>query len=144
MNAERVVRGCRFDLKQRRKVGDAFADFPKKRIGCQLTWVDSVGIKIMGTRKVYHSGSILREESMEPVNLTPYKGAKALEVPLPRMSDIILEKRSISTEMGLLLSAYFGTTDRYWINLQADYDRREVRSRIEKKLKSIKPQQRIR
>src|SRR5688572_12370195 len=89
--------------------------------------------------KAHHPGAILREEFMEPVGLTPYKLAKALGVPLPRVNDIVLEKRSISAEMGLLLSAYFGTTDQYWINLQADYDRRLARSRIEKKLKSIKP-----
>ena len=53
------------------------------------------------------------------------------------LNDIVLEKRSILAEMGLLFRAYFGTTDQYWINLQADYDRRLARSRIEKKLKSI-------
>lgn len=89
--------------------------------------------------KAHHPGAILREEFMEPVTLTPYKLAKALGVPLPRVNDIVLEKRSISAEMGLLLSAYFGTTDQYWINLQADYDRRLARARIEKKLKSIRP-----
>ncbi|HQW09168.1 MAG TPA: HigA family addiction module antitoxin [Steroidobacteraceae bacterium] len=93
----------------------------------------------MTTLKAHHPGAILREEFMEPVGITSCKLAKALEVPLPRVNDIVLEKRSISAEMGLLLSAYFGTTDPYWINLQADYDRRQARSRIEKKLKSIKP-----
>ena len=93
----------------------------------------------MATFKAHHPGAILREEFMEPVGLTPYKLAKALEVPLPRVNDIVLEKRAVSAEMGLLLSAYFGTTDQFWINLQADYDRRLARSRIEKKLKSIKP-----
>jgi antitoxin HigA-1 len=93
----------------------------------------------MAALKAYHPGAILREEVMEPVGLTPYRLAKALGVPLPRVNDIVLEKRSISAEMGLLLSAYFGTTDQYWINLQADYDRRLAKGRIGKKLKSIKP-----
>ena len=93
----------------------------------------------MAVLKAHHPGAILREEFMKPIGLTPYKLAKALEVPLPRVNDVVLEKRSLSAEMGLLLSAYFGTTDQYWINLQADYDRRLARSRIEKKLKSIKP-----
>lgn len=79
------------------------------------------------------------EEFMEPIELTPYRLAKALDVPLPRVNDIVLEKRSISAEMGLLLSAYFGTSDQYWINLQADYDRRLARARLQKKLKAIKP-----
>lgn len=89
--------------------------------------------------KAHHPGAILREEFMEPVGLTSYKLAKALGVPLPRVNDIVLEKRAISAEMGLMLSVYFGMTDQYWINLQADYERRLARARIEKKLKSIKP-----
>ena len=93
----------------------------------------------MATVKAHHPGAILREEFMEPIGLTPYKLAKALNVPLPRVNDIVLEKRAVSAEMGLLLGAYFGTTDQYWINLQADYDRRLARSRIGRKLKSIKP-----
>lgn len=79
--------------------------------------------------KAHHSGAILREEFMEPVSLTSDKLAKALGVPLPRVNGIALEKRSISAEMSLLLSAYFCTTDQYWINLQADYDRRLARAR---------------
>lgn len=93
----------------------------------------------MAALKAHHPGAILREEFMDSVGLTPYKLAKALGVPLPRVNDIVLDKRSISAEMGLLLSAYFGTTDQYWINLQADYDRRLAKARIVKKLKSIKP-----
>ena len=56
-----------------------------------------------------------------------------------RVNDIVLEKRSISAEMGLLLSAYFGMSDQFWMNLQAEHDRRLARSRIGKKLESIKP-----
>ena len=93
----------------------------------------------MATLKAHHPGAILREEFMEPIELTPYRLAKSLGIPLPRVNDIVLEKRSISAEMGLLLSAYFGTSDQYWINLQADYDRRRARARIQKKLKTIKP-----
>jgi len=93
----------------------------------------------MATLKAHHPGAILRQEFMEPAGLTAYKLAKALQVPLPRVNDIVLEKRAISAEMGLLLSAYFSTTDQFWINLQADYDRRLARVRIAKKLKAIKP-----
>jgi len=69
-----------------------------------------------------HPGKILRQEFMEPVGLSAYALAKALDVPLPRVNDIVREKRSISPEMAVLLSTYFGTTDGYWINLQAHYD----------------------
>lgn len=93
----------------------------------------------MGKLKAHHPGAILREEFMEPVGLTSYRLAKALNVPLPRVNDIVLEKRAISAEMGLMLSAYFGTTEQYWTHLQADHDARQARSRISKRLKAIKP-----
>src|SRR5262249_33889371 len=74
--------------------------------------------------KAHHPGTILREGFMEAVGLTPHKLATALAVPLSRVNDSVLEKRSIWAEMGLLLTAYFGTTDQYWVNLQTAYDRR--------------------
>ena len=59
---------------------------------------------------------------MEPVGLSAYALATAVDVPLPRVNDIVREKRSISAEMAVLLSAYFGTSDGYWINLQGHFD----------------------
>ena len=55
----------------------------------------------MAARKIRlaHPGKILREEFMEPVGLSAYALAKALDVPLPRVNDIVREKRSISPEM---------------------------------------------
>ena len=55
------------------------------------------------------------------------------------MSTLMSTTRASLLRMGLLLSAYFGTSDQYWINLQADYDRRLARARIQRKLKAIKP-----
>ena len=49
--------------------------------------------------KLTHPGKILREEFMEPVGITAYALAKALHVPLPRVNDIVREKRAISPEM---------------------------------------------
>ena len=72
--------------------------------------------------KLTHPGKILREEFMEPVGISAYALAKALDVPLPRVNDIVREKRAISQEMAVLLSGCFGTSDSYWINLQAHYD----------------------
>ena len=86
-----------------------------------------------------HPGAILREEFIEGLGVTPYKVAKAIHVPLPRLNDIVREKRGISPEMALRLAAYFGTTEQFWINLQADYERRIARAKIEKELKQIEP-----
>jgi addiction module HigA family antidote len=95
----------------------------------------------MATRRIplTHPGNILREEFIEGLGLTPYKVAKALGVPLPRVNDIVREKRAISAEMALMLARYFGTTDTFFSNLQADYDRRIALAQIEKKLRKIKP-----
>lgn len=96
----------------------------------------------MTTLKPHHPGAILREEFMRPAGLTSYRLAKSLGVPLPRVNDIVLEKRAISAEMGLLLSAYFGMTEQFWTNLQADYDARFARERVAKQLKAIERSQR--
>ena len=76
---------------------------------------------------------------MEPVGLTAYALAKALDVPLPRVNDIVREKRAISPEMAVLLSAYFGTSDGYWINLQSYYDLENAKNRVKKHAARIQP-----
>lgn len=89
--------------------------------------------------KLTHPGKILREEFMEPVGLSAYALAKALGVPLPRVNDIVREKRAISPEMAVLLSTYFGTSDGYWINLQAYYDLGNAKDRVAKHAARIQP-----
>lgn len=89
--------------------------------------------------KPVHPGAILREEFIEGLGLTTYRVAKAIHVPLPRLNDIVREKRGISPEMALRLAAYFGTTEQFWINLQADYERRIAKAKLQKDLKEIQP-----
>ena len=89
--------------------------------------------------KLTHPGRILRQEFMAPVGLTAYALAKALDVPLPRVNDIVREKRAISAEMAVLLSTYFGTSDGYWINLQSYYDLANAKGRIAKHAARIQP-----
>lgn len=89
--------------------------------------------------KLTHPGKILREEFMEPTGLSAYALAKALDVPLPRVNDIVREKRAISPEMAVLLSAYFGTPDGYWINLQSHYDFEMAKSRVARQAARIQP-----
>ena len=96
---------------------------------------------VMATKKLKlaHPGKILREEFMEPVGLSAYALAKSLGVPLPRVNDIVREKRSISPHMALFLAAYFGTSDDYWLNLQAHYDLEMARNKIGKQAARIRP-----
>ncbi len=89
--------------------------------------------------KLAHPGKILREEFMGPVGLSAYSLAKSLDVPRPRVNDIVREKRAISPEMAVLVSAYFGTTDGYWINLQAHYDLELAKDRVGKQAARIAP-----
>ena len=89
--------------------------------------------------KLAHPGKILREEFIEPVGLSAYALAKALGVPLPRVNDIVREKRGISPEMAVLLSKYFGTSDGYWINLQSHFDLAIAKDRVAKQAARIQP-----
>jgi len=95
----------------------------------------------MATRKLKlaHPGKILREEFMAPVGLTAYALAKALSVSLPRVNDIVRERRAISPQMAVLLSAYFGTSDGYWVNLQAHYDLEMAKDQVAKQAARIRP-----
>ncbi len=86
-----------------------------------------------------HPGKILREEFIDPVGLSAYALAKALDVPLPRVNDIVREKPAISPEMAVLLSTYFGTSDGYWISLQSHYDLEMARDRVAKQVARIQP-----
>jgi addiction module HigA family antidote len=89
--------------------------------------------------RLTHPGKILREEFMDPIGLSAYGLAKALDVPLPRVNDIVREKRAISPEMAVLLSTYLGTSDVYWINLQAHYDLAMAKDRVAKHAARITP-----
>jgi addiction module HigA family antidote len=59
---------------------------------------------------------------------------------LPGVNDIVREKRSISPEMAVLLSAYFGTSDTNWINLQAHFDLEMAKEKVGKQAARISPQ----
>ncbi|MET0292669.1 MAG: HigA family addiction module antitoxin [Steroidobacteraceae bacterium] len=86
-----------------------------------------------------HPGEIVRADFFAPHSLTAYRVAKDLGITLPRLNDILLGKRGISPEMAVLLAAYFGTSDAFFMNLQCDYDRRIAQERLRFKLRKIKP-----
>jgi len=78
----------------------------------------------MSERKLdpIHPGEILREEFLKPMGLSQYRLAKEIHVPPRRINEIVHEKRGISPDTALRLSAFFGMSERFWINLQARYD----------------------
>jgi addiction module HigA family antidote len=96
----------------------------------------------MTTRKApwnIHPGEILREEFLKPMNISVYRLAKEIHVPAPRVNDIVLEKRGISADTAVRFARFFGTTEQFWMNLQASYDVRRAKAELGKKLQSIKP-----
>ncbi|MFB3814727.1 MAG: HigA family addiction module antitoxin [Terriglobales bacterium] len=69
-----------------------------------------------------HPGEVLREDYMVPLGLSMNKLALALHVPVPRIAEIVHERRSITPDTALRLARYFNTSARFWLNLQAAYD----------------------
>jgi addiction module HigA family antidote len=67
-------------------------------------------------------GEILLTEFLEPLGITQYRLAQATGLPQTRISEIVRGKRSITTETALRLSRALGVDDRFWINIQSDYD----------------------
>ena len=84
-----------------------------------------------------HPGEMLREEFMKPLGLTAYQLAKELHVSIPRVSDIVRERRAVTADTALRLGRYFGTDAQTWMNLQADYDLRIARSKAN--IGSVRP-----
>jgi len=69
-----------------------------------------------------HPGEILREEFLKPLGMSAHELALRLRVPATRITDIVNEKRGITADTALRLSRYFGTTPKFWLNLQASYE----------------------
>ncbi len=77
-----------------------------------------------------HPGEILLEEFLGPLGLSQNKLARALKVSPRRVNEIVLGKRSITPETALRLARYFGTSERFWLGLQTDFDLEEAKDRL--------------
>ena len=71
--------------------------------------------------------------------MTSYALAKAIHVPVPRVHDIVMEKRAISPDTALRLARFFSTSEEFWMNLQAAYDLATARKTVGRALAKIKP-----
>ena len=76
-----------------------------------------------GMRPV-HPGEVLREDFLKPLGMSANALAKALNVPTPRINDVVRERRGVSADTAMRLARYFGGDARSWLNLQAAYDLR--------------------
>ena len=68
-----------------------------------------------------HAGEILLEEFLVPMGISQYRLAKDISVPPRRINEIVHGKRAISADTALRLARYFGTSERFWLNLQAQF-----------------------
>jgi antitoxin HigA-1 len=86
-----------------------------------------------------HPGEILREEFLKPLRMSAYELAKRIRVPVPRVNDIVLERRGISANTAVRLSRFLGTTEQFWLNLQAAYEISRVLAEQGDEINRIQP-----
>lgn len=84
-------------------------------------------------------GEILREEFMEPFNLSAYRVAKEIGVPTSRIQDILHDRRQITVDTSIRLGRLFGISDRYFLNLQNNIDIRNAETENSNDFNQIKP-----
>ena len=85
-----------------------------------------------------HPGEVLEEEFLIPLNITAYRLAKDINIPLTRIMQILKLNRRITSDTALRLARYFGNTPKFWLGLQMDYDIEEQQLLKEKELTNIK------
>ena len=92
----------------------------------------------MPTRKLspVHPGEVLLEEFLVPMEISQYRLAKDISVPPRRINEIVHGKRGVSADTALRLSRYFGTSERFWLNLQTGFDLEVERDRLGDRLEA--------
>ena len=86
-----------------------------------------------------HPGEILAEEYLAPLGISQHRLAVSIGVPPRRINEIVHGKRRISANTALRLARYFGTSERFWMNLQGRYDLELERDRLAPVLDEIRP-----
>ena len=86
-----------------------------------------------------HPGEILQEEFLTPLGVSQYQLAKAVDVPARRINEIVHGQRRITADTALRLARYFGTSERFWMNLQTRYDLEIEKDRLGTVLDEIHP-----
>ena len=95
----------------------------------------------MNNMRAIHPGEIIKEEYLEPLNMSANALAIALRVPAPRINDVIRQKRGISIDTALRLARYFNTTPQFWLDLQISYDLKMAKQNMTKIENEIIPLQ---
>ena len=86
----------------------------------------------MSSRKLppVHPGEILLEEFLKPLGISQYRLAKDVNVPPRRINEIVRGSRAITAETALRLSRFFGTSERFWLNLQTRFELEVEKERL--------------
>lgn len=84
-----------------------------------------------------HPGEVLKEEFLIPLNISAYRLSKETFIPQTRISEILKRNRRITADTALRLSKYFGTSPKFWLGLQDDYDLEEEKYKKKKELDTI-------
>ena len=95
----------------------------------------------MATIAPIHPGEVLLEDFLEPLGVTQHRLAVSIGVPPRRINEIVHGKRRITADTSLRLSRFFGTTDRFWLNLQTRFDLEVGKDHLGSTLESISPLQ---
>jgi addiction module HigA family antidote len=82
-----------------------------------------------------HPGEVLLEEFLTPMGISQNALARSIGVPPRRVNEIVLGKRAITADTALRLAHYFGTSERFWMALQASYELEEARNKLGGRLK---------
>ncbi|MFA5055050.1 MAG: HigA family addiction module antitoxin [Dehalococcoidia bacterium] len=77
-----------------------------------------------------HPGEVLLEEFLNPMGISQYRLAKEINVPPRRINEIVHGVRAVTADTALRLSRYFGTSERFWLNLQTRYDIEKEKDRL--------------
>jgi len=91
----------------------------------------------MKTLSNIHPGEVLLEEFLVPMGISQNALARAAAVPPRRINEIVLGKRGISADTAVRLAQVFGTSERFWLGLQTDYDLEEARRAIGRGLANL-------
>jgi addiction module HigA family antidote len=86
-----------------------------------------------------HPGEVLKEEFLEPLGITAYRLSKETFIPQTRVSEILKGNRKITADTALRLSKYLGTSAKFWLGLQDDYDLEKESISKKQSFKNIKP-----
>jgi antitoxin HigA-1 len=74
-----------------------------------------------------HPGEVLNEEFLKPMELSQNFLAREIGVAPRRVNEIVLGKRGITADTAIRLARHFGTSEQFWMALQADFDLEEAR-----------------